>query len=105
MGKPAFTPGPWYADRKGQVGPRSDADDQSNGMIVPIADVYGDNRHDDARLFAAAPELLEALEILTANVENAWPSLSNLGPLVNARAAIGKAKPDQAALAEEKGGA
>lgn len=43
-----------------------------------------------ARRGAAAGELVEALKVLTANVEHAWPSLSHLGPLVSARAAIAK---------------
>lgn len=56
------TPGPWFVSRKHEVGPRSKEDDQSNGMIVPLADVYGDNRNQDARLIAAAPDMLAALK-------------------------------------------
>jgi hypothetical protein len=58
------TPGPWAVGRKFEVGPRSDADDQTRGFILPLADVFGDNREADARLIAAAPLLLEALEDL-----------------------------------------
>lgn len=62
MVKVTHTPGPWHVGRKFEVGPRSDADDQSNGMVLPIADVYGENREADARLIAAAPELVKALQ-------------------------------------------
>ena len=55
------TPGPWAVGRKFEVGPRSDADDQTRGFILPLADVFGDNREADARLIAAAPALLDAL--------------------------------------------
>lgn len=48
----------------------------------------------DARLIAAAPELLEALELLAAGVEN---SVSDTYiPLVKARAAIAKATGEKA---------
>ena len=46
----------------------------------------------NARLIAAAPELLEALENLTDNITAAFPSMENLGPIITARAAIAKAK-------------
>lgn len=55
------TPGEWKVTRKFEVGPVSTADDQSFGMVTPVADVFGDNREADARLIAAAPELLEAV--------------------------------------------
>ena len=57
----AHTPGPWKVANKFEVGPVSRNDDQSNGMVTPVADVFGDNREDDARLIAAAPNLLKAL--------------------------------------------
>lgn len=37
-------------------------------------------------------ELLATLKLLTDNIEQAWPSLMHLGPLVAARAAIAKAE-------------
>lgn len=55
------TPGPWVVSRKFEVGPLSNADDQSSGMISPLADVYGERREEDARLISAAPTMLEAL--------------------------------------------
>jgi hypothetical protein len=66
-----FTPGPWKVTRKFEVGPVSHAFDQTEGMVVPIADVFGDHRDADARLIAAAPEFyaiaLEAREKLSAD--------------------------------------
>lgn len=57
-----FTPGPWKVGNKFEVGKVSDADDQSFGMIDPLADVYGENKEADAKLISAAPDLLEALQ-------------------------------------------
>jgi len=80
------TPGPWYVTRKFEVGPRSDADDQSNGMVIPIVDVHGENREADARLVAAAPDLLAALQdIVQRNEIQHWFDVSK------AKAAIAKA--------------
>lgn len=45
----------------------------------------------NARLIAAAPDLLKALKILTANIETAFPAMANLGPVASARKAIEKA--------------
>lgn len=54
----------------------------------------GDTTEANARLIAAAPELLEALELLTAGIEN---SVSDTYiPLVKARAAIAKATGEKA---------
>jgi hypothetical protein len=50
---------------------------------------------EDARLIAAAPELLAALENLTANILEAWPALEPLGPIIAAKAAIEKATGSQ----------
>lgn len=44
------------------VGPRSKEDDQSYGMVIGIADVYGPNRRADGFLISYAPELLEQLK-------------------------------------------
>lgn len=46
----------------------------------------------DKCVIAAAPDLLEALRVLTDNIEHAFPSLAHLGPVTNARAAIAKAE-------------
>ena len=65
-----FTPGPWRINSRGsQVGPKSEADDQSFGMIMPVAYLeefdWPDAHEANARLISAAPELLEALELLS----------------------------------------
>lgn len=69
------TPGPWYLTANFEVGPRSDLDDQSFGFVLPLADVFGDNAVNDARLICAAPDLLYALESLYALVNRECPSL------------------------------
>lgn len=64
MTKTAHTPGPWIVTRQYVVGPRDESDSQGFGMVVGVADVYGDNRNQDARLIAAAPDMLEALKLV-----------------------------------------
>lgn len=60
------TPGPWIADKTSRaVGPVSHDDDQSYGILIPVAWVEFDQdvgiQASNQRLIAAAPELLEAL--------------------------------------------
>lgn len=60
------TPGPWIADKISRaVGPISHDDDQSYGILIPVAWVEFDQdvgiQASNQRLIAAAPELLEAL--------------------------------------------
>lgn len=60
------TPGPWIADKTSRaVGPISHDDDQSYGILIPVAWVEFDQdvgiQASNQRLIAAAPELLEAL--------------------------------------------
>lgn len=68
MNNAKHTHGPWAVDHAFGVGPVSDSDDQSYGMVMAVADIYGDNRVADSRLIAAAPDLLEALERLKCEV-------------------------------------
>jgi len=82
------TPGPWIATWKFEIGPVSKEDDQSFGMVIPIADALGDNREANARLIAAAPQLLLACEGLLAIAET---GVTSLGAIRVARAAIAKA--------------
>ena len=61
------TPGPWVRESTGRgIGPVSTDDDQSYGMVIPVAYVdFGESdeiQNSNARLIAAAPELLEALQ-------------------------------------------
>lgn len=92
------TPGPWRINSRGsQVGPRSEEDDQSFGMIIPVAYLeevdWPDAHEANARLIAAAPDLLEALDALLI----AYCDPGNQGgdhdeKVEAARAAIAKAK-------------
>ena len=63
------TPGPWIADKTSRaVGPVSHDDDQSYGMVIPVAWVEFDPevgiQASNQRLIAAAPELLEVLKLI-----------------------------------------
>lgn len=63
------TPGPWIADKTSRaVGPVSHDDDQSYGILIPVAWVEFDQdvgiQASNQRLIAAAPELLEVLELI-----------------------------------------
>lgn len=60
------TPGPWVADKTSRaVGPISRDDDQSYGILIPVAWVEFDTEVEiqasNQNLIAAAPDLLEAL--------------------------------------------
>lgn len=60
-------PGPWVASKTDRsIGPVSRDDDQSYGMILPVAWVEFDGndayQQANANLIAAAPDLLEALQ-------------------------------------------
>lgn len=63
------TPGPWIADKTSRaVGPVSHDDDQSYGILIPVAWVEFDQdveiQTSNQRLIAAAPELLEVLKLI-----------------------------------------
>ena len=62
------TPGPWFIDNGRAIGPKSTDDDQSYGMIIPVGWVEFDPEVEiqvaNQRIMAAAPELLEALQII-----------------------------------------
>lgn len=60
------TPGPWVADKTSRaVGPISRDDDQSYGILIPVAWVEFDTEVEiqasNQNLIAAAPELLKSL--------------------------------------------
>ncbi|WP_137171400.1 hypothetical protein [Massilia sp. HP4] len=66
----AATPGPWKKDSSYTIGPVSDEDDQSYGFVIPLADVYGDNRTPDAAFIAAAnPAAVLALITLARHAQ------------------------------------
>ena len=106
------TPGPWYVitDKHGYTCISTPDDDhvvcfghgydEYGGFKAPWRDGYdapGDNRHDDeckanARLIAAAPELLEASRFLIESVEASEDGMDRLLTAFDmARAAIAKA--------------
>lgn len=69
------TPGPWVADKTSRaVGPISRNDDQSYGILMPVAWVEFDTEVEiqasNQNLIAAAPELLEALKELISGYED-----------------------------------
>jgi len=74
------SPLPWRVNRKLEVGYTSQEDDQSYGMLIPIADVYGENKESDGAYIlkavnshAALVEALEALKELTATLRKDAP--------------------------------
>ena len=87
MSEAKHTPGPWEVQESGSgmlsstfiTDPRGD-------IIASMMGPYRDNY--DARLIAAAPEMLEALELVVSTYEaGGWPSAT----IVVAKAAIAKA--------------
>lgn len=62
------TPGPWFGDNSRAIGPKSTDDDQSYGMVIPVGWVEFDHEIEvqvaNQRIMAAAPELLEALQMI-----------------------------------------
>lgn len=69
------TPGPWVADKTSRaVGPISRDDDQSYGILMPVAWVEFDTEVEiqasNQNLISAAPELLEALQELISGYED-----------------------------------
>lgn len=81
MSKTAHTPGPWICS-DGDIVPANDESD-------PIVTLYLDTSDANARLIAAAPDLLDALENLTIAIGMGW----DLDGVVEvSRAAIARAK-------------
>ena len=91
------TKGKWVVNYD-EVCVRSNADDQSFGMLVPIAAVMDENQEANAQLIAAAPEMIEALlaisefiPITTAAEGGASAYSANVHAADLVRAAIAKA--------------
>ena len=93
----SHTPGPWkFDERSAEVGPISDLDDQTFGMVLQLCDVYGDNKKADGHLISAAPDLLAALklcdEAMTWEIGGEPLGTLMLEARNKARAAIAKAR-------------
>lgn len=93
MTNPTHTPGPWAFRMTGwQTNPAAVYSPRRPGAVACIparTSVPLDEQSANARLIAAAPELLAELENLVNAMENGWsdPAVAD-----NARAAIAKAK-------------
>lgn len=98
------TPGPWEI-RYGRGGSGRYDSEGDERAVTSIGPLIPDHNHwdgttlgvsyEDARLIAAAPELLEALEQAVHDLEalaTAIPALNNTEGLVVGRAALKKAK-------------
>lgn len=92
------TPGPWVIGPYGVSGGIGiDAADPADGKKFEVCEVWGvdlNTEHDErsranAKLIAAAPNLLEALQDLVTELGDDWNMLHNY--LDRARAAIAKA--------------
>ena len=84
------TPGPWGSFRD-DLSPYCLVGGASgNGAI--IAEVYGENDDADARIMAAAPDLLDALDVLLARCQVLDEADCSTRELAQARAAIAKAR-------------
>lgn len=107
MSKQQHTPGPWFSDSEGNIWRRDPKDLYQNGGGVagekPLATVHKGWNHPGAvgypleangRLIAAAPELLEALEMIVAEADSYTARTGK--PVYNwldqARSAIAKAR-------------
>lgn len=92
------TPGPWrvLSTRETRVGgPRITAEGSTPFRSVAIADVWGneDETLANARLIAAAPELLEAIKLCVATLDgNFGPNHRNAPAIDAAVAVIAKAE-------------
>lgn len=90
------TPGPWSVGR--HIGSRSDVrlihkDAGDKGRGIPIIEVVVSI--DDARLIAAAPDLLESLQSVVSWMDAPDESAFSDSALSKARAAIAKATGEQ----------
>jgi len=99
--KQEFTPGPWriYSDEESRECPSTthvQADDDEPNGCMSVAMCVGDQHYQNARLIAAAPDLLEELQGM-ADLFDAWGGFRPYTPqevgarLIAVRAAIAKA--------------
>jgi hypothetical protein len=91
MSETKFTPGPWYVGDKG-IGPVSEEYDQTCGMVMEIAEVWGKNREADEFLIAAAPDMYKALEMMWDTACTNASSRPSKQAFLKAQAALAKAR-------------
>lgn len=85
MGRTAHTPGPWLAQHDPRAGYTDIMQDGLPGpLIASVPDEGEPVQEANARLIAAAPELLEALERIRSAVGSTgdWPDADQLGELL-----------------------
>ncbi len=91
----AHTPGPWRDD-----GGTILTDERTVAQVdltapithaLQLIDTTAEQLRADARLIAAAPDLLDALRVLVQRVEQYAPSMDREGDLIEAKAALRKA--------------
>lgn len=75
----SHTPTPWYTTKKFEITTISKENDMSRGMMIPHADVFGDNREEDAAFIVQAcnahEELVAALkDLLNLDERCGWHS-------------------------------
>lgn len=92
MSDAKHTPGPWAVKANGRRGVAFNAQTFSvvDSRRVPLAGTVVDEA--DARLIAAAPELLEALEAAVPRICSDACAKTHARECVNARAALAKAR-------------
>ena len=89
------TPGPWVRESAGRgIGPVGADDDQSYGMVIPVAYVdFGESdevQNSNARLIAAAPELLEALQFIINDCSRMIPKCAEDKAIAAINKALGE---------------
>jgi hypothetical protein len=87
----AHTPGPWRYDASTkQIRTLDENSSRFSGELIGAVSPLNPEMPDNARLIAAAPELLEALEFIATTWPSDYPADQNA--MAFARAAIAKAK-------------
>lgn len=86
------TPGPWWVDAKSFGGVETFTVRNEAGKEVASGQHIATRRKADARLIAAAPELLEALRGLLHKLDIPQQAMGLAADIYRARAAIAKAE-------------
>ena len=94
MEKQQHTPGPWFVEDNPTIFPAvqvSGFEDSGNRHLQVV--IYSNSQEEDARLIAAAPDLLEALIMCCQSMSSVLPDFNPFDQAAydKARAAIAKA--------------